>query len=43
VTVASIGIFLFLGEEIVESWDEYGAVGLLRQLGATSLPGQVGG
>ena len=39
VAVASIGIFRFSGGKIVESWDEYDAVGLLRQLGAGPLPG----
>ncbi|MDP8950734.1 MAG: ester cyclase [Actinomycetota bacterium] len=42
VAVASIGIFRFSSGKIVESWDEHDAMGLLRQLGASPLPGQGG-
>jgi len=37
-----IGIFRFLGGKIVESWDEYEALGLLRQLGANCPSEQAG-
>jgi len=33
VAVMGIGVYRFLGGKIVESWDEYDALGLLRQLG----------
>jgi predicted ester cyclase len=42
VVVTSIGIFRFSDGKIVESWDEYDALGLLRQLGASPLPAWVG-
>ncbi len=38
VAVTSIGIFRFHDGKIAESWDEYDAMGLLRQLGASPLP-----
>lgn len=42
VAVTSIGVFRLSGGKIVESWDEYDALGLLRQLGASFLPEQAG-
>ena len=38
VPVTSIAIFRFSDGKILESWDEYDAMGLLRQLGASPLP-----
>ena len=40
VAVMSIVVFRFSGGKIVESWDEYDALGMLRQLGASFLPEQ---
>jgi hypothetical protein len=37
-----IGIFRFSRGKIVESWDEYEALGLLRQLGANFPSEQAG-
>jgi predicted ester cyclase len=36
VAVRGIGVYRFSGSKIVESWDEYDALGLLRQLGVNS-------
>ena len=35
VMVTGIGIFRFSGDKVVESWDEYDALGMLQQLGTT--------
>jgi predicted ester cyclase len=42
IAVTGIGVFRFSGGKIVESWDEYDALGLLRQLGASFPPDQAG-
>jgi hypothetical protein len=36
VAVMGIGVYRFSGGKIVESWDEYDALGLLRQLGVNT-------
>jgi len=42
VAVTRIGAFRFSGGKVVESWDEYEAFGMLRQLRASPLPEQAG-
>ena len=36
VAVMGIGVYRFSGGKIVESWDKYDALGLLRQLGVNT-------
>lgn len=35
IAVTAIGIFRITGDKVVESWDEYDVVGLIRQLGVS--------
>ena len=38
IEVGSTGVFRILAGKVVESWDHFDALGLIRQLGATVLP-----
>jgi steroid delta-isomerase-like uncharacterized protein len=40
ITVTGIGIFRFSDGKVVESWDNFDQLGMMRQLGAIPAPGQ---
>lgn len=39
IEITGIGIFRFSGGKVVESWDNFDQLGMMRQLGAISSPG----
>jgi predicted ester cyclase len=41
VEIMSMGVFRFSNGRIVESWDNYDTLVLMRQLGVSPIPGQI--